>query len=115
MLRVLLVAQGLAMLSFGWYGVSCFVSERVIEEHGRYGSPSLRIFTGLAQLVASLGLLVGFFSRSILILSAGGLAALMVAAVVVRIRLKDPVAAMLPAFGFLCLNLLIVILSLRNR
>jgi hypothetical protein len=112
MLRVLPLVQGLAMVSFGWYGFSCFVSERVIAEHERYGSDRLRILTGSLQLAASLGLLVGYFSRVVLLLSAGGLAALMVAAMVIRIRLQDPVAAMLPAFGFFCLNILIIILAL---
>lgn len=112
MLRVLPFAQGLAMVSFGWYGAGCFLSQRVIADHARYGSPHLRVLTGLLQLAGSLGLLAGYFSRVLLLLSAGGLAALMLAALLFRIRLRDPVAAMLPALGFLGLNLFIFILAI---
>ena len=110
--RVLVVAQGLAMVSFGWYGMSCFVSEAVFAEHRRYGSDGLRTLTGVLQLGGSLGLLMGFFSRTMLISSAAGLAALMLAALLIRIRLRDPIMAMVPALVFLILNLFIVFMAL---
>ena len=48
-------------------------------------------------------------SLPLLLLSAAGLAALMVAGIIARLRIQDPVVAMLPAFAFFCLNLLLVI------
>ena len=103
------IAHGTSMLSFAWYGTMCLVSDRMVGEFERYGLARFRLLTGALQLAGSLGLLAGYRSRPLLILAAAGLAALMVAGSITRLRIRDPIAAMLPAVGFFCLNLFLVV------
>lgn len=99
------LAQGISIVSFAGYGISCFCSKRMVAEFERYGLARVRGLTGTLQLAGSLGLFAGYFSRPLLLLSAGGLAAMMFCGILVRIRIRDPLFAMLPAFAFFCLNL----------
>lgn len=103
------VAQGISMVSFAWYGMLCLFSDRMVGEFERYGLARFRPLTGALQLAGSLGLLAGYRSRPLLLLSAAGLAALMVAGIIARLRIRDPIVAMLPAFAFFSLNLLLVV------
>ena len=61
---------------------------------------------------AGTGLIAGFYLPPLLVLSAGGLTALMLSGIVARVRIRDPLVAMLPAFAFFCLNLFIAISAL---
>ncbi len=109
------IAQGISFVLFAWYGTSCLFSKRMISEFERYQLPRLRQFTGILQVAASLGLLVGHFYRPVLLLSAGGLAAMMFLALVTRIRIRDPLYLAIPAFSLLALNLFIVFSALKER
>jgi hypothetical protein len=104
-------AQCISIVSFAWYGASCFWSETIALEFNRYGLKRLRKLTGTLQLAASLGLIVGHFCRPILLLSAGGLSVMMFFAVITRLRIRDPLYAAIPAFALFSLNLFIVISS----
>ena len=103
------IAHGVSMVSFAWYGMLCLVSGRMVGEFERYGLARFRTLTGALQLAGSLGLLAGYRSRPLLLLSAGGLAALMVAGMITRLRIRDPIVALLPAFAFFCLNIFLVV------
>ena len=99
------IAQGISIVAFAWYGTFSLRSPGMVAEFERYGMARLRVLTGTIQILGSLGLLVGYFYRPLLVLSAGGFAVMMLAAVLVRIRIRDPISAMVPAFVLLCLNL----------
>ena len=103
------IAHGVSMVSFAWYGLLCLFSRRMVGEFERYGLARFRLLTGTLQLAGSLGLLAGYHWRPLLLLSAAGLAALMVAGMITRLKIRDPIAAILPAFAFFCLNLFLVV------
>jgi hypothetical protein len=105
-----MLAVALSSVAFSGHGLSCFLSRRVATEFERYGVARLRPLVGSAQIAASVGLVAGVVDgrlRPLLILSAAGLAAMMVGAVLVRLRIRDPWTSALPALGFFCLNLYI--------
>lgn len=106
------IAQGISIAVFVWYGMSCFLSERMVAEFERYRLARFRVLTGVLQVAGSLGLIVGHFSRPILLFSAGGLATMMFLAVITRVRIRDPLYAAIPAFTLFALNLFIVATAL---
>ena len=99
------IAQGLSIVAFTWYGAISLRSRSMIAEFERYGLGRLRVFTGTTQILGSLGLFAGYFFRPLLVLSAGGFAAMMLLAVLARLRIRDPIHAMIPAVALLCINL----------
>ncbi len=106
------LAQALSILAFGWYGVLTMLSGTMAAEFERYKLGRLRTFIATLQIVGSLGLLAGYYSRPLLLLSAGGFTAMMLLAVLVRVRIRDPLVAMLPAFLLMCINLFLVVRAL---
>lgn len=107
------VAIGISSLSFGAYGLACFLDPRMVGEFVRYRAASFRVATGALQIAASAGLILGIRYRPLLLLSASGLAAMMLVAVVVRVRIRDPIPAALPALGYCVLNGFIAWRALR--
>ncbi len=106
------IAQGISIVAFAWYGTFSLRSPSMVVEFERYGMARLRVLTGTIQILGSLGLLAGFIFRPLLVLSAGGFAVMMLVAVLVRIRIRDPISAMVPAFALLCINLLLAAYAL---
>ncbi len=106
-------AEGLSIISFAWYGLGCFFSPKMVDEFERYRIGRLRILTGTLQTAGSLGLLLGHFYRPLLLLSAAGLAVMMLFAVITRFRIRDPLFAAIPAFSLLVLNTFIFVAALR--
>jgi uncharacterized membrane protein len=103
------LAQGLSGVAFAGYGLHCLVSERMKQEFARYGLSRFRNLTGALQLAGSVGLLLGFLVPPLLLPSAGGLALLMLCSVIVRVAIRDPLSAAIPALILLCLNLFIAV------
>lgn len=101
------IAQGLSIVAFAAYGTSALVSDRMAAEFQRYGLARLRVLTATLQIGGSAAQLVGYFFHPLLLLSAGGFAAMMLLALVVRVRVRDPISAMVPAFALMCLNLFV--------
>lgn len=108
-----LLAIGISSASFAVYGIGCFVAAAMVPEFERYQLGHLRRLIGALQVAASLGLIAGYFYRPLLVLSAGGLAAMMLVAMLVRMRIRDPLPAMIPAFAFFSLNLYILVSALQ--
>ena len=106
------IAQGVSAALFALYGTGCFVSQRMVAEFVRYRLAHQRVLTGVLQIAGSLGLLAGYFSRPLLLFSAGGLATMMFLAVITRFRIRDPFYAAIPAFSLFVLNLYIVLASI---
>jgi hypothetical protein len=60
--------------------------------------------TVILQIIGALGLLVGLKFNFILVISSLGLAILMLAGLIVRIKLKDSIWISLPAIFYMVLN-----------
>jgi len=105
-------AQGISIILFTWYGLSCLLARGMVVEFERFRLARFRVLTGMLQVAASLGIVVGHFYRPILLFSAGGLATMMLLAVITRFRIQDPFYAAIPAFALCLLNLFIVAAAL---
>ena len=91
-------------LSFIAYGVGAIFTTAMRHEFERYQLGGQRILVGLLQWAAGVGLLIGLYLPWLGQAAAGGLALMMVVALVVRFRIKDAPLQMLPAAGYLLLN-----------
>jgi hypothetical protein len=91
-------------LSFIGYGMACFFSNSMKQEFLRYRLGSLRMLVGLLQWCAGFGLLAGMSVPWMGQVAAGGLAMMMLVAVVVRIQIKDSMLQTIPALLYLVLN-----------
>ncbi|WP_452222066.1 DoxX family protein [Lacinutrix salivirga] len=97
-------------LAFIYFGINCFVSEFIVLEFKRYHLEKYRRLTGLLQLLGAIGLVIGlYFSPVLLFVSSIGLALLMLAGFIVRLKIKDNFIKSSPAFTFAVLNLCIAI------
>ena len=81
----------------------------MVDDFQRFGLERLRMLTGFLEVLGGAGLLVGLKWQPILVISAGGLALLMLIAFLVRLRMRDSLAASLPSLLFMLLNVLIVV------
>ena len=74
------------------------------QEFLRYRLAPQRMIVGALQWFAGIGLLVGMSHPWMGQLAAGGLALMMLIAVIVRIQIKDTILQTLPALFYLALN-----------
>lgn len=91
-------------ISFLAYGSGCFVSDYLRREFVRYGIGGQRVLVGVLQCLAGVGLLGGLSQPWMGQAAAGGLALMMLVAVLVRIRIKDSLLQTTPALFYLGLN-----------
>ena len=95
-------------ISFVAYGINSFVSMRMKKEFKRWGLENKRKTIACCQLVGGAGLLLGLEWNMILILSSAFLGVMMLVAIGVRIKVKDDISDILPAFAYLVLSALIL-------
>ena len=81
-------------------------------EFKRFGIEKLGLTTVLLEILGALGLLVGLKFYFLLMISSLGLALLMLAGLIVRIKLKDSIWISLPAFFYMVLNTYIFCLAM---
>ena len=105
--KITIAAQLISSISYFLYGASCLLSKKMILEFERYGMPQYRVMTGVLQILASIGLVVGFFNVWLVLISSLGLALQMVVGLAVRIRIKDSIIQAMPALFFCALNIFI--------
>ena len=74
------------------------------QEFLRYRLGSQRVLVGILQWCAGIGLLAGMSQPWMGQTAAGGLAMMMMVAVVVRIQIKDTLLQTIPALFYLVLN-----------
>ncbi len=98
--------------SFMIYGFNSFISKRMIDEYKRWGYDKNRKLIGFFQLLGGIGLFIGFKYNLILIISSLSLTIMMVFAIFVRIKIRDNISEILPAFTYLLLNGIILYYSL---
>jgi hypothetical protein len=94
------------------YVAAYFISPHMKSEFKRFKLERLGQLTILLQFLGACGLLVGFYLKPILLISAAGLGLLMLFGLLVRIKSKDNVWVSLPAFFFMCLNFSILIAAI---
>jgi DoxX-like family len=107
--RTIVIAAVLSSAIFLWYGAGLLGSRSMVAEFERYQLAPYRRLTGALQVVAAAGLLAGLLVRPLLLLAAGGLAVMMLGAVAVRLRVRDPLPATIPALVLFCLNVFLVL------
>ena len=73
-------------------------------EFKRFGVEKLGLLVIILELLGSAGLLVGLAFKPILLVSAGGLALLMVFGLAFRLKVGDSLWVSLPAIFFVLLN-----------
>lgn len=98
-------AQVISALGFAGYGVACLTSKRMKAEFLRFQLPNLRVATGALQIAASAGLLFGLPFPFLALAASLGLCVMMLCAMWVRVRIKDPFSGFLQALGCFGLNL----------
>lgn len=74
------------------------------KEFKRFGLEKMGLFTIVLEILGASGLLVGLYFHFILIISSLGLALLMFAGVIVRIKMKDSMWVSFPAIFYMVLN-----------
>ena len=94
----------LSSISFFAYAISYFYAPHMKNEFKRFGLEKMGLTTVLFEITGALGLLVGLKFNFVLLISSLGLALLMFAGLIVRIKLKDSIWISLPAFFYLGLN-----------
>tara|TARA_B100000401_G_C52631237_1_gene636103 strand:+ start:120 stop:458 length:339 start_codon:yes stop_codon:yes gene_type:complete len=95
-------------ISFIIYGINSFYSKRMISEFKRWGYKKHRKTISSLQILGGLGLVIGLQINIILIASSLCLSIMMFFAIIVRVRIKDNVARILPAITYLMLSSLIL-------
>jgi hypothetical protein len=99
--------------SFLIYGVAYFASSNMKNEFKRFGLEKFGPLTAILELAGALGLFIGLQSNTILVLSSGGLALLMLLGTGVRIKMKDSLLVSTPAFFYFLLNAFILYKTLQ--
>ena len=99
-------------ISFLFYAVSAFYSDRMILEYDRWGYKKFRKLIASLQFIAGFGLLIGLYFSLLLTLVSASLTLMMIAAIFVRIRVKDNIINTLPAILYAVLNFIIFYESL---
>ena len=94
----------LSSLSFFAYAFSYFNTPHMKREFKRFGLEKIGLTTVVLEIIGAVGLLVGLKFHFILMISSLGLALLMFAGLIVRIKSKDSIWISLPAFFYLALN-----------
>ncbi len=83
------------------------------EEFAAYGLPEWSVYViGFLKLSSAVGLILGVFFTPLTLPSALMLAALMVGALAMHIKVSDPIKKSVPAICMLAMTLIIVILTL---
>ena len=98
-------AQVISALGFAGYGIGCLTTRRMEAEFLRFRLPNMRIATGVLQIAASAGLLLGLTYPALALAASLGLCVMMLCAMWVRVRIKDPFSGFLQALTCFGLNL----------
>ncbi|MEC5158215.1 DoxX family protein [Chryseobacterium sp. MP_3.2] len=104
----------ISSLSFAGYAISYFVSPNMKKEFNRFGLKGFGIYVIVLEILGAAGLLIGLFNKPLLLISAAGLALLMLFGVLTRIKTKDSLLISTPAIFFMILNAFIFYLAITQ-
>jgi p-aminobenzoyl-glutamate transporter AbgT len=85
----------------------------MIAEFKRYGLENFRVLVGLLQILGSIGLFLGFFSKNWAVLASLGLAILMAFGFMVRLKIKDNFLLAVPSLFYALLNMSLFIILIK--
>lgn len=96
----------LSGISFLGYAIAYFKGQKMKKEFIRFGLEKYAFLTILFEIIGAVGLLSGHFLDwpILLKISATGLTLMMILGILVRIKIKDGLFLILPAFFFFLLN-----------
>ncbi len=103
------IAKILSILLFLYYGLGCLLSDAMIAEFRRFGLDRYRRLTGGLEVLGALALLVGYVFPVLVLVASSGLTVLMILGIATRIRVRDSLVQMIPAFGLMIVNMYIVV------
>jgi len=83
-------------------------------EFKRFNIEKLGLLTIILEILGAVGLLIGLLFKPILLISSGGLAILMLLALMIRIKSKDSLLISLPALFYMILNACIFYLGIND-
>jgi len=87
-------------------------TDNMKEEFKAYGLPEwLMYIVGTLKVLLSLGLIISIYFNQLEIPSAVGIALLMLIAIVMHIKIGDPIKKSLPAFIFFSLSLIVALVQ----
>jgi len=109
LLEILIIISGLSFLT---YGIAYFTSPHMKSEFIRFGLGKFGQLTAVLEILGALGLFVGIQISSLLLISSGGLAVLMLLGFLIRLKVKDSFWVSFPAFIFMGLNALIFFMAI---
>lgn len=98
-------------VSFLYFGIAALAQPFFKKEFERYGLAAYRRLTAGLQILAALGLLIGFYLPFLSYVSSLGLAFLMLLGLAVRLKIGDGFVKSFPAFFYACLNAVLCWLS----
>lgn len=101
----------ISSLSFMGYGIAYFSSKKMKSEFQRFGLEKVGALTAILEILGAIGLLLGLKIHLILLVSAAGLAVLILLGVAVRIKVRDTLWVTLPALFYMILNAYIFFMS----
>mgnify|MGYP001313834234 FL=1 len=82
------------------------------EEFTAYGLPQWMVyFVGILKVIFSIGLIAGLWIPELISFSASGIAIFMFFAILMHVKIKDPIKKSIPALTFMVLSLLIIFLE----
>ena len=102
----------ISSFSFFAYTIYYFKSSKMEMEFKRFGLEKFGLIIMTLQFLGATGLLVGLLFNPLLIISSLGLALLMLAGFLVRLKLKDGILVSLPALFYMSLNAYIFLVSI---
>tara|TARA_B110000879_G_scaffold188411_1_gene251037 strand:+ start:880 stop:1227 length:348 start_codon:yes stop_codon:yes gene_type:complete len=112
-MSVITIVTLISSFSFFSYAFSYFRTPHMKNEFKRFGLEKIGLTTVLLEIIGAIGLLVGLKFYFFLMISSLGLALLMLAGLIVRIKLKDSIWISLPAFFYMILNTYIFWMSIN--
>jgi len=83
-------------------------------EFKRFNIEKLGLLTIILEILGAVGLMIGLLFKPILLISSGGLAILMLLALMIRIKSKDSLLISLPALFYMILNACIFYLGIND-
>ena len=98
-------------MSFLVYGTGCFTSRHLRDEFVRYGFSRERRLIGFLQICGAIGLVAGGWFPWLGMGGAGGLALMMLAAILVRIKIRDSFLQTTPAILYFLMNAYLAIFA----
>lgn len=111
-MNIITVCVLISSLSFLMYAYAYFNKPNMKKEFRRFGLEKIGLSIVLLEILGALGLLVGLTFSFVLTISSLGLALLMFAGLIVRIKLKDGILISLPVIFYMALNTYIFLTSI---